>query len=296
MRYKLGRSGVLLPSMWAGHPRWDLCALAIAGHKKAAALAQPSQLTQDENGLLPCPCCGSKAKIDQIPHNPESLNSGGYYIECTVCNVTTSLMFAAMGDPLPSLKYIWNKRPSCAPSPQATISDSLKLDRDWLEEHGWPHKETVAYVDRLQRELAAACAPSTPATQSEKGAVFQTCREPAAWLEVHEGTGEVLDATLIKPDGGEGGVRYEPLYSASPSSTRLIERLRHVADKEKYRYSEADALMNEAADALARSAIETPSEEVVAWAKRLKEACPEQESSSSVALAADYIIRRASNG
>ena len=38
--------------------------------------------------------------------------------------------------------------------------------------------------------------------------------EPAAWLEVDEGTGEALDATLIKPDGGEPGLRFEPLYSA----------------------------------------------------------------------------------
>ena len=62
--------------------------------------------------LRPCPCCGYRAEIEQVPHNPESDNSGGYYIECkrAGCGITTRLAFACMDDPLPGLIESWNRR------------------------------------------------------------------------------------------------------------------------------------------------------------------------------------------
>lgn len=57
---------------------------------------------------------------------------------------------------------------------------------------------------------------------SEKRTVLGTEREPDAWLEVHEGSDEVLDATLIKPDGGEPGVKYIPLFSTPVSERTWI--------------------------------------------------------------------------
>jgi hypothetical protein len=71
-------------------------------------------------------------------------------------------------------------------------------------------------------------APSEMATMSEKGAALQTGREPDAWLELHEGTDEVLDATLVKPDGGEPGVRYLPLYCEAPVVPSAAVAVTHV--------------------------------------------------------------------
>lgn len=62
--------------------------------------------------LSPCPCCGYRAELEQVPHDPETPNSGGYYIECkrAGCGITTRLAFAAKDDPVPGLAQSWNRR------------------------------------------------------------------------------------------------------------------------------------------------------------------------------------------
>lgn len=74
--------------------------------------------------LEPCPCCGAGALVHQVPHDPFTENSGGYYIECSGCRLTTPLMFAVKDDPLPSLRDVWNRR---TPRPEVAGSDDAAL-------------------------------------------------------------------------------------------------------------------------------------------------------------------------
>jgi Lar family restriction alleviation protein len=62
--------------------------------------------------LKPCPCCGYRAQIEQVPHEPETVNSGGYYIECkrAGCGITTRLAFSVKEDARPTLIAAWNRR------------------------------------------------------------------------------------------------------------------------------------------------------------------------------------------
>lgn len=87
-------------------------------------------LHSDKQGeLKPCPCCGAAAKVDQIPHDPESENSGGYFIECTGCRLSTPLMFALMDDPLPSLRDTWNRRFALPPIAQMSYLNAISKVR-----------------------------------------------------------------------------------------------------------------------------------------------------------------------
>lgn len=79
------------------------------------------------NELSPCPCCGYRAAIEQVPHDPESDNSGSYYIECkrAGCGITTRLAFACKDDPLPGLIESWNRR--ALPSATAPTISGVKV-------------------------------------------------------------------------------------------------------------------------------------------------------------------------
>lgn len=79
------------------------------------------------NEVQPCPCCGYRAAIEQVPHDPEGPNSGGYYIECkrAGCGITTRLAFACKDDPLPGLVESWNRRP-VAQSAGVALTSELK--------------------------------------------------------------------------------------------------------------------------------------------------------------------------
>jgi len=62
--------------------------------------------------ISPCPCCGSEAFMNQVPYDPQSENSGGYYIECgnRRCGITTRLVFCIKDDGRRDLVETWNKR------------------------------------------------------------------------------------------------------------------------------------------------------------------------------------------
>ncbi len=63
-------------------------------------------------GLKACPCCGSKAYLQQVPDDHSNENAGGWYIECSSkpCGITTQLRFASGDDPRPLLAATWNRR------------------------------------------------------------------------------------------------------------------------------------------------------------------------------------------
>ena len=98
-------------------------------------------------------------------------------------------------------------------------------------------------------------ASSTEGVGVPKRAPFSDNAEPAAWLEIHEPTEEIIDAVLLKPDGGEPGVKYEPLYRAPSATTRdeaelaesIMALLRDFENKSLHGASEAlvrETLMN----------------------------------------------------
>lgn len=66
-------------------------------------LASPAE-RDDE--LKPCPCCGGKASIG----NSEPDGSGGYFVECDDCGVTTPLIYNMMGTVRRELLDKWNRR------------------------------------------------------------------------------------------------------------------------------------------------------------------------------------------
>lgn len=57
----------------------------------------------DENGLLPCPCCGGNAEFD---YDDDNLN----WISCNVCGISTDTAYHTDVDARDKLREIWNRR------------------------------------------------------------------------------------------------------------------------------------------------------------------------------------------
>lgn len=57
----------------------------------------------DENGLLPCPCCGGRAEFD---YDDDNLN----WISCNVCGISTDTAYHTDVDARDRLRNVWNLR------------------------------------------------------------------------------------------------------------------------------------------------------------------------------------------
>ncbi|MEO3322010.1 DUF551 domain-containing protein [Enterobacter cloacae] len=57
----------------------------------------------DENGLLPCPCCGGRAEFD---YDDDNLN----WISCNVCGISTDTAYHTDVDARDRLRDVWNLR------------------------------------------------------------------------------------------------------------------------------------------------------------------------------------------
>ncbi|EMK0352801.1 Lar family restriction alleviation protein [Citrobacter amalonaticus] len=57
----------------------------------------------DENGLLPCPCCGGKSEFD---YDDDNLN----WISCNVCGISTDTAYHTDVDAKDKLREVWNRR------------------------------------------------------------------------------------------------------------------------------------------------------------------------------------------
>ena len=57
----------------------------------------------DENGLLPCPCCGGRAEFD---YDDDNLN----WISCNVCGISTDTAYHTDVDARDPLRDVWNLR------------------------------------------------------------------------------------------------------------------------------------------------------------------------------------------
>ena len=60
--------------------------------------------------LLPCPMCNCSNIA--VKNEQPTDNSGGYFIECPDCGISTNLCYACGDDPIPLLAELWNHRVS----------------------------------------------------------------------------------------------------------------------------------------------------------------------------------------
>ncbi len=58
--------------------------------------------------MLQCPMCGCSSI--NVKNEQPTDNSGGYFIECPDCGISTSLRYACGDDPIPLLAEQWNRR------------------------------------------------------------------------------------------------------------------------------------------------------------------------------------------
>lgn len=97
------------------------------------------------------------------------------------------------------------------------------------------HRLTAEMVEEIRAILHAASrigkapdAPSDGVTWAmdrvcdiAKASVSETQRDPIAWAVLDEGSGELVDVALLRPEEPGAGVRFEPLiYASSETSAR----------------------------------------------------------------------------
>ena len=110
--------------------------------------------------MLPCPMCGCSSI--NVKNEQPTDNSGGYFIECPDCGISTSLRYACGDDPIPLLAEQWNRRATAQclhqiaePAP----TESVLIDgTDYVV-----HAEVAAELLRLHIELKTAPQAVQPA-------------------------------------------------------------------------------------------------------------------------------------
>lgn len=148
-----------------------VCATAFGRPTKREVICpacNPAQQAQPDKsvGILPCPCCGYRAELEQVPHDPQELNAGAYYIECkrAGCGLTTRLAFSCKEDAVPGPVSSWNRRPDQQAQPVAWRKDLNPPHGNWTliwqAANPWPGQFHVS---------ALYAAPPQPAP------------EPVAW-------------------------------------------------------------------------------------------------------------------
>jgi hypothetical protein len=76
--------------------------------------------------LLPCPCCGARAELQDADMPGYE---GGQFIECSGCRLTTPVRFSCKEDARPLLAEAWNRRilpPASPPREWLVIESSVK--------------------------------------------------------------------------------------------------------------------------------------------------------------------------
>lgn len=101
----------------------------------------------DENGLLPCPCCGGKSEFD---YDDDNLN----WISCNVCGISTDTAYHTDVDAKEKLREVWNRRAAQLQS----FGNSEQLNSPVIPD-GW-----VACVERMPSagEQVLAYRPDAP--------------------------------------------------------------------------------------------------------------------------------------
>ncbi|MCK7168342.1 Lar family restriction alleviation protein [Enterobacter chengduensis] len=110
----------------------------------------------DENGLLPCPCCGGRAEFD---YDDDNLN----WISCNACGISTDTAYHTDEDARDKLREIWNRRAAMlhgADGNSPVIPDGWVLvpvepTYQMCEAMGLPW-ESPRFPDRYKAMIAAA--------------------------------------------------------------------------------------------------------------------------------------------
>ncbi|HFJ4334131.1 TPA: Lar family restriction alleviation protein [Enterobacter hormaechei] len=76
----------------------------------------------DENGLLPCPCCGGRAEFD---YDDDNLN----WISCNVCGISTDTAYHTDVDARDRLRNVWNLRTAML---QGSDGNSQVIPDGWV--------------------------------------------------------------------------------------------------------------------------------------------------------------------
>ncbi|MCM7405005.1 Lar family restriction alleviation protein [Enterobacter cloacae] len=113
-----------------------ICALMSLLTSPPAPVSVP-----DENGLLPCPCCGGRAEFD---YDDDNLN----WISCNVCGISTDTAYHTDVDARDRLRDVWNLRAAMLQGAEP-VTTAYKLPANtpckdapehiWLQTAGvWP--------------------------------------------------------------------------------------------------------------------------------------------------------------
>ena len=110
--------------------------------------------------MLPCPMCGCSSI--NVKNEQPTDNSGGYFIECPDCGISTSLRYACGDDPIPLLAEQWNRRATaqCLHQIAEPQADALRLADDCEESAThWVHEiDTRAKAAKMLRAQHARIA------------------------------------------------------------------------------------------------------------------------------------------
>jgi len=90
----------------------------------------------DENGLLPCPCCGGNAEFD---YDDDNLN----WISCNVFGISTDTAYHTDVDARDKLREVWNRRAAML---QGADGNSPVIPDGWVMV---PVEPTMAMLDEF---------------------------------------------------------------------------------------------------------------------------------------------------
>lgn len=118
-------------------------------------LAPPAPVSvPDENGLLPCPCCGGRAEFD---YDDDNLN----WISCNVCGISTDTAYHTDVDARDRLRDVWNLRAAML---QGAAGNSPAIPDGWVLVPVEPTAEMIssgiaAHYERSQIQIHDRPAP-----------------------------------------------------------------------------------------------------------------------------------------
>ena len=193
-----------------------------------------TQPADKDDELKPCPCCGGKASIG----NSEPDGSGGYFVECGDCGVTTPLIHNMMGTVRRELLDKWNRRvvqPELQPSkPVAWIVFKGATTLHFAEADGWnvqavahdhsivgtvPAEESDAEFAQQVRDMDKPLSASLPSSEPDGYAVLldDKASSPKGYWFVGCYISKEAAADVVMK-GKQGGM-VVPIYFEAPRST-----------------------------------------------------------------------------
>lgn len=113
-------------------------------------------MSDEKVSLLPCPCCGSRARFQVIAPDAQ-FNAGGEYVDCSECGLSTNLMFPLKTDVREELTERWNRRASADERQRAIEEAAKELEAQALHARGVEAENTTLqniYTADIYRVMA----------------------------------------------------------------------------------------------------------------------------------------------